>query len=76
MICKSVAYSTEDQILQQRTLDNGQICAQNYKELLETIHTSIQKSSNDTKQKLMNYSRLIAQSTQELIQCAEKLNSK
>ncbi|CAF3470464.1 unnamed protein product [Rotaria socialis] len=72
-VCKSSAYITDDKILQQRTLDSGRLCIKYYKELLETIHILIQKSSNETKQKLLNYSRMIAQSTQELVQCAKQL---
>ncbi|CAF4735686.1 unnamed protein product [Rotaria sp. Silwood1] len=72
-ICKASAYINDDKILQQRTLDSGKLCIKYYKELLETIHILIQKSSNETKQKLLNYSRMIAQSTQELVQCAKQL---
>ncbi|CAF3405979.1 unnamed protein product [Rotaria sp. Silwood1] len=72
IICKSTIYLTDDKNLQQRTLDNGRICVQNYKELLETIQILIQNPSNEIKQKLLNYSRIIMQSTQELVQCAEK----
>ncbi|CAF1241967.1 unnamed protein product [Rotaria magnacalcarata] len=72
-VCKSSAYIADDKILQQRTLDSGRLCIKYYKELLETIHILIQKSSNETKQKLLNYSRMIAQSTQELVQCAKQL---
>jgi hypothetical protein len=75
-ICKSNAYLTDDQILQQHTLDNGRLCIQTYKELLETIHTLIQNPSNELKQKLINFSRIIAQSTQELVRCAEQLKGK
>ena len=75
-VCKSSAYLTDDQTLQQRTLDQGRICVKTYKELLETIHTLIQKPSTETKQKLINYSRTIAQAIQELVQCAEKLKGK
>jgi hypothetical protein len=75
-ICKSSAYLTDDKILQQRTFDNGRICVKTYKELLETIHILIQKPSNEMKQKLINYSRIIAQSIQELVQCAEQLKGK
>ncbi|CAF0758188.1 unnamed protein product [Adineta steineri] len=71
--CKSSAYTTDDKALQQRTLDSGKSCIKHYKELLETIHILIQKPSNETKQKLLNYSRMIAQSTQELVQCAKQL---
>ncbi|CAF4070720.1 unnamed protein product [Rotaria sp. Silwood2] len=73
LICKSSAYINDDKALQQRTLDSGRLCIKYYKELLETIHILIQKSSNETKQKLLNYSRMIAQSTQELVQCAKQL---
>ncbi|CAF0858226.1 unnamed protein product [Rotaria sordida] len=73
LICKSSAYINDDKTLQQRTLDSGRLCIKYYKELLETIHILIQKSSNETKQKLLNYSRMIAQSTQELVQCAKQL---
>ncbi|CAF0901956.1 unnamed protein product [Adineta ricciae] len=72
-ICKSSAYINADQALQQRTLESGRACIKSYKELLETIHILIQKPSNETKQKLLNYSRMIAQSTQELVQCAKQL---
>jgi nitrate reductase assembly molybdenum cofactor insertion protein NarJ len=57
-------------------LDSGRLCIKYYKELLETIHILIQKPSNETKQKLLNYSRLIAQTTQELVQCAKQLKGK
>ncbi len=57
-------------------MDNGQTCVKTYKELLETIHILIQKPSNETKQKLLRYSRIIAQSTQELVQCAQQLKGK
>lgn len=59
--------------MQQRTLESGRLCIKYYKELLETIHIQIQKPSNESKQKLLNYSRMIAQSTQELVQCAKQL---
>jgi talin len=72
-ICKSCVYLTDDKNLQQRLVDNGRICVKTYKELLETIHILIQKPSNEIKQKLINYSRIIAQSIQELVQCAEQL---
>ncbi|UJR28105.1 hypothetical protein I4U23_009360 [Adineta vaga] len=72
-VCKSSAYINGDKALQQRTLDSGRACIKSYKELLETIHILIQKPSNETKQKLLNYSRMIAQSTQELVQCAKQL---
>ena len=75
-ICKSSAYLTDDQILQQRTLDQGRISVKTYKELLETIHSLTQKPTNEAKQKLINYSRTIAQAIQELVQCAEKLKGK
>ena len=52
------------------------MCIKYYKELLETVHILIQKPSNDTKQKLLNYSRMIAQSTQELVQCAKQLKGR
>jgi hypothetical protein len=60
-------------MLQQRILDNGRICVKSYKELLEIIHILIQKPSNEIKQKLLHYSRIITQSIQELVQCAEQL---
>jgi len=72
-ICKANAYLTDDRSLQQKTLDTGRLCIKYYKELLETIHILIQKPSNETKQQLLNYSRLIAQATQELVQCAKQL---
>ena len=75
-ICQSSIYLTDDKILRQRTLDNGRLYVQNYKELLETIHILIQKPSNEIRQKLLNSSRIIAQLTQELIHCAEQLKSK
>jgi talin len=75
-ICKSSAYITDDKILQQRTLDSGKLCIKYYKELLETIHILIQKPSNETKQKLLNYSRMIAQSTQDIVQCAKQLKGR
>jgi hypothetical protein len=74
--CKSSIYLTDDRTLQQRAFDNGRICVKNYKELLETIHILIQKPSNESKQKLIGYSRIIAQSIQELVQCAEQLKGK
>ncbi|CAF3366307.1 unnamed protein product [Rotaria sp. Silwood1] len=64
---------TETIKLQIQNFDSGKLCIKYYKELLETIHILIQKSSNETKQKLLNYSRMIAQSTQELVQCAKQL---
>lgn len=73
VICKSTIYLTEDKNIQQRLLDNGRVCVENYKELLQTIYTLIQNPSNDIKQRLLNYSRTIMKSTQELIQCAEQL---
>ncbi|CAF4308526.1 unnamed protein product, partial [Adineta steineri] len=73
VVCKSSISLTDDRHLQQRTLDNGRICVKTYKELLEAIHILIQKPSHEVKQKLLNYSRIIAQSTQELVQCAEQL---
>ncbi len=75
-VCKLSAYLTDDKILQQRILDNGRICIKTYKELLETIHILIQKPSNEIKQKLINYSRIIAQTIQELVQCAEQLKGR
>ncbi len=72
-ICKSSAYLTDDKIFQQRLLDNGRICVKNYKELLETIHILIQKPSNEIKQKLVNYSKIISQSIEDIVQCAEQL---
>jgi talin len=75
-LCKSSAYITDDKILQQRTLDSGRLCIKYYKELLETIHILIQKPSNETKQKLLNYSRMIAQSTQDIVQCAKQLKGR
>ena len=72
-VCKSSAYISNDKDLQQRTLESGRLCIKYYKELLETVHILIQKPSNETKQKLLNYSRMIAQSTQELVQCAKQL---
>ncbi len=74
--CKSSIYLTDDRTLQQRAFDNGRICVKNYKELLETLHILIQKPSNESKQKLIGYSRIIAQSIQELVQCAEQLKGK
>ncbi|UJR21334.1 hypothetical protein I4U23_024428 [Adineta vaga] len=73
VVCKSSAYAVDDRNLQQRTLDNGRICVQTYKELLETIHVLIQKPSNEIRQKLLQYSRIIAQSTHELVQFAAQL---
>ncbi|CAF1156243.1 unnamed protein product [Adineta steineri] len=73
VVCKSSISLTDDRLLQQRTLDNGRICVKTYRELLEAIHILIQKPSHEVKQKLLNYSRIIAQSTQELVQCAEQL---
>ena len=75
-VCKSSAYLTDDRELQQRTLESGRLCIKYYKELLETIHILIQKPSNETKQKLLHYSRMIAQSTQELVQCAKQLKGR
>ena len=72
-ICKSSAYINDDKELQQRTLESGRLCIKYYKELLETIHILIQKPTNETKQQLLYYSRMIAQSTQEIVQCAKQL---
>ncbi|CAF4279391.1 unnamed protein product, partial [Adineta steineri] len=63
----------EDIIVASNFGHNGRICVKTYKELLEAIHILIQKPSHEVKQKLLNYSRIIAQSTQELVQCAEQL---
>ena len=63
-------------MLQQHLLDNGRLCIKTYKELLETMHILIQNPSNEMKQKLLHYSRTIAQSTQELIQCVEQFKGK
>ena len=72
-ICKSSVSLTDDQLFQQRLLDNGQLCVKTYRELLETLHILIQKPSNEAKQKLINCSRVIAQTIQELVLCAEQL---
>ncbi|CAF3354839.1 unnamed protein product [Rotaria socialis] len=73
VICKSTACLTDDKNLQKCILDNGRTCVENYKELLETIHMLIHNPSNETKQRLLNYSRTIMQSTQELVRCAQQL---
>lgn len=67
---------TDDRIFQQRLLDNGRLCVRTYKELLETLHILIQKPSNENKQKLINCSRIIAQTIQELVLCAEQLKGR
>ena len=72
-ICQSSICLTEDKVLRQKILDNGRLCIKSYKELLETIHALIQKPSNEIKQKLLHHSRAIAQTIQELVQCAQQL---
>lgn len=71
IICKSAAYNlAETAELRQRTLQAGQDCAQQYRELLMAI---LQGNHADAKHTLPPISRRIAQSVTELVTVAELL---
>lgn len=72
IICKSAAYNlAETEELKQETLNAGQECAKQYRELLRLILQG--NGSADVKQTLPIFSRKIAQSVTELLSVAKRL---
>ncbi|XP_042904301.1 talin-2 isoform X1 [Parasteatoda tepidariorum] len=73
MVSKAAAYTSETHELKSRTLMTGHNCAVHFRELLQMVHQVIQKPTNENKQHLFTISQTIAQSTIEIISCAEAL---
>lgn len=73
---KQAAHGAETTELTQRILATGRNCAQKYRQLLQLVHSCIQKSSGasaDEKQSLMEMSRSIASSVTEIVGNSEML---
>ncbi|XP_074594271.1 talin-1-like [Brevipalpus obovatus] len=73
---KQAAYGAESREMTNRISDAGKSCALKYRELLQLVHTCIQRSTGATheeKQALMEMSRNIASSLTEIVSNAEML---
>ncbi|XP_077996572.1 talin-1-like isoform X2 [Glandiceps talaboti] len=73
IVVKGAASGAESIELKERTILTGRECTYAYKDLLEHVQEIIQRPTIEAKQRLVEYSKKVATSVGELVQCAEAL---
>ncbi|XP_022084654.1 talin-1-like isoform X6 [Acanthaster planci] len=71
--CRGAASAADSVDMRERTLYVGKQCSDAFRALLEQVHSNIQRPSPDSKQRLGQHSKRVAQTVGELVQAAEAL---
>ncbi|XP_064644913.1 talin-1-like isoform X4 [Lineus longissimus] len=72
-VCKATAMTAETKEIRIKTINSGRDCCVAYRELMEMLNITIQKPSQENRQKMAVISKRVATSVTEIVQSAEMI---